>query len=100
MWRELGNLLNTSKKKSNNSISRIIVDNQALNNDKDIANALNTHFTQIDKNLVSKVVSQEPYSYATHLTAPVDDSLFLRPTNDEERLNELYQLKNKATLDV
>ena len=30
MWRELGNLLNTSKKKSNNSISRIIVDNKIL----------------------------------------------------------------------
>ena len=26
MWRELGNLLNTNKKKSNDSISRIIVD--------------------------------------------------------------------------
>ena len=31
MWRALGNLLNTSKKKSNNSISRIIVNNKILN---------------------------------------------------------------------
>ena len=31
---------------------------------------------------------------------PVDDSLFLRPTNDEELLNEINQLKNKTTLDV
>ena len=36
----------------------------------------------------------------TYLTDPVDDSLFLRPTNDEELLNEINQLKNKATLDV
>ena len=100
MWRELGNLLNTSKKKSNNSISRIIVDNKILNNHKDIANALNTHFTQIVKTLANKVVSQEPHSYATYLTDPVDDSLFLRPTNDEELMNEINQPKNKATLDV
>ena len=99
MWRELGNLLNTSRKKSNNSISRIIVDNKILNNDKDIANALNTHFTQIGKSLANKV-SQQPHSYATYLTDPVDDSLFLRPTNDGELLNEINQLKNKATLNV
>ena len=98
--RELGNLLNTSKKKSNNSVSRIIIDNKILTNDKDIANALNTHFTQIGKNLASKVVSQEPHSYATYVTDSVDDSLFLRPMNNEELLNEINQLKNKATLDV
>ena len=37
MWRELGNLLNTNKK-SNHSVSGIIVDNKILNNDKDIYN--------------------------------------------------------------
>ena len=96
MWRELGNLLNTSRKKSNNLISRIIVDNKILNNDNCKCTQLNTHFTQIGKNLTNKVVSQEPHSYATYLTDPVDDSLFLRPTNDEELLNEINQLKNKA----
>ena len=34
------------------------------------------------------------------LTDPVDDSLFLRPTNDKELMNEINHLKNKATLDV
>ena len=100
MWRELGNLLNTNKKKSNNSISRIIVDNKILSNDKDIANALNKHFTQIGKNLADKVIPQEPHSYATYLTDPTDDCLFLRPTNDEELMNEINHLKNKAILDV
>ena len=100
MRRELGNPLNTNKKKSNNSISRIIVDNKILRNDKDIANALNKHFTQIGRSLAGKVVPQEPHLYATYLTDPVNDSLFLRPTNDEELINEINHLKNKATLDV
>ena len=81
-------------------ISRIIVDNKILNNDNDIANALNKHFTQIGKNLANEVVPQEPHSYATYLTNPIDDSLFLRQTNDEELMNEINYLKNKATLDV
>ena len=100
MWRELGTLLNTNKMKSNNSISRIVVDNKVLSNDKDIADALNKHFTQICKNLANKVIPQEPHSYAMYLTDPIDDSLFLRPTNDEELMNEINHLKNKATLDV
>ena len=87
------NSVKKSKMKSNNSISRIIFDNKILNNDKNIANALNTHFTQIGKNLANKVVSQEPHSYATYLTDLVDGSLFLRPTNDEELLNEINQIK-------
>ena len=71
-----------------------------LSNDKDIANALNKHFTQIGKNLANKVIPQEPHSYARYLTDPIDDSLFLRPTNDEKIMNEINHLKNKATLDV
>ena len=35
-----------------------------------------------------------------YLTDPIDDSLFLRPTNDEELMNQIDHLKNKATLDV
>ena len=35
-----------------------------------------------------------------YLTDPIDDSLFLRPTNDEELMNEINHLKNKATLDL
>ena len=97
MWRELGNLLNTSKKKSNNSISRIVVDNNILNNDKNTANESNRHFMQIGKNIANKVVRQEPHSYVMYLTYQIDDSLFLRPTNDEELMNEI---NNKVTLDV
>ena len=55
---------------------------------------------QIGKNLANKVIPQEPHSYAMYLTDPIDDSLFLRPTNDEELMNEINHLKNKATLDV
>ena len=34
------------------------------------------------------------------MTDPIDESLFLRRTNDEELMNEINHLKNKATLDV
>ena len=57
MWKELGNLLNANKKKTSNSISKLIINNKELKN-KDIANALNEHFTTIGKNLAAKVIPQ------------------------------------------
>ena len=55
MWKELGNLLNTKKKSKGNSISKLSINNQEITKDKDIANALNDHFTKIGKNLADKV---------------------------------------------
>ena len=47
MREELGNLLNTKKKN--------IINNKEITDDKDIANALNDHFTKLGKNLADKV---------------------------------------------
>ena len=56
MWKELSNLLNTKKKSKGNSISKLtIYKNQEITKDKDIANALNDHFTKLGKNLAGKV---------------------------------------------
>ena len=100
MWKELGNLLNTKRKNNGNLINKLIINNKQLNNDKDIANALNTHFATIGKNLADKVMPEENNSFKTYLHEPISNSLFLRPTDNDEILNEINQLKHKSTLDV
>ena len=55
MWKELGNLLNAKKKSKGSSVSKIVINNKEITDDKDIANALNDHFTKIGKNLADKV---------------------------------------------
>ena len=54
MWKELGNLLNTKKESKGNSKSKLSINNQEITKDKDIANALNNHFTKIGKNLADR----------------------------------------------
>ena len=34
------------------------------------------------------------------MTDPINNSLFLRPTDTDEILKEINQLKNKTTLDI
>ena len=102
MWKELSNLLHTNRKNksnSNNSISKLIVNKKELTNNKEIANALNKHFTTIGKYLADKVIPQSNNSFKDYMTNPVNNCLFLRPTDTEEVTKEINQLKNKATLD-
>ena len=100
MWKELGNLLNTKKKIKGNLKSKLILNNQEITKDKDIANTLNDHFTTIGKNLVDKVRPERNHPFKNYLTDPISESLFLKPTDNSKVLEELNQLKNKATVDT
>ena len=40
-------------------ISKLIVNNVEITKDKDIANTLNKHFTNIGKNLVEKIIPKK-----------------------------------------
>ena len=96
----ISNLLNSNRTNKNNSISKLIINNKELTNNKDIANALNTHFVTIGENLADKVIPQENNSFKAYLTDPIKCSLFLRPTNSDEIIKEINQLKNQATIDI
>ena len=76
------------------------INNQEITKDKDIANALNDHFTKNGKNLADKVRPERNDLFKNYLTDPLSESLFLQPTNNSEVLKEINQLKNKATIDI
>ena len=100
MWKELGDLLRTTKRKKGNPISKLIVNNVEITKDKDIANTLTKHFTNIGKNLAEKIVPKQNLTFKTYLTDPIANSLYLRPTDSDEILKEINRLKTKATLDI
>ena len=43
---------------------------------------------------------EENNSFKTYLHEPISNSSFPRPTDKDEILTEIHQLKNKSTLDV
>ena len=92
MWKELGNLLNASKKKTSNLIRKLIINN------KDIANALNEHFTTIGKNLTAKFIPQVNNSFKTYMTDPINNSLFPRLTDTDEIIKKINQHRFIALL--
>ena len=79
MWKEQGDLLRTTKRKQGNPISKLMVNNVEITKDKDIANTLNKHFTNIGKNLAEKIVPKQNLIFKTYLTDPIANFLYLRP---------------------
>ena len=77
-----------------------MINNKEITDDKDIANALNDHFTKIGKNLADKVKPERNHLFKNYLTNLINESLFLRPTDNNEVLKEINQHKNKATIDI
>ena len=61
---------------------------------------LNYHFPKICKNPADKVRPERNHSLKNYLTDAINESLFLRPTDNNEVLKEINQLKNKATIDI
>ena len=98
MWKELGNLLSANRRKIGNPVSKLIVNNVEITKYKGIANTVNKNFTNIGKNLAEKIIPKQNLTFETYLIDPMSNSLYLRPTNSDEILKQIDQLKTKATL--
>ena len=101
MWKYLGPILNPAKKGSkNNSIDKLVTDGVTIQNDKDIANALNNYFSNIGNEL-SKQVPCVNTTFKDYMPDPIEKSAYLKPTYEAELDIEIGKLKtNKSVLDI
>ena len=101
MWKYLGPILNPAKKGSkNNSIDKLVIDGVTIQNDKDIANALNNYFSNIENEL-SKQVPDVNTTFKDYMPDPIEKGVYLKPTNEAELGKEIGKLKtNTSVLDI
>ena len=89
MWKQLSYLLDTKISKSKkNSVNKLIIDGKTVSNDKEIANALNSHFLNVGPNLANKV-NHSSISHKDFLLNPTTDTVFLTPTDSIDILEEM-----------
>ena len=97
MWNQLSYFLNTKNSKSKrNSVNKLIIDGKTVSNDKEIANALNSHFLNVGPNSANKV-NHSSVSHKDYLLNPTTDTVFLTPTDSIEISEEISSLKNKKS---
>ena len=90
-WEKIREIINISKKGSNN-INCIQIGRTTISNSSDIANEFNRHFTLFAKQIEEKL--RKPKHYCSkYLKNPNSNFFFIAPTNIEEFLSEIKNLK-------
>ena len=90
-WEGIREIINISKKGSNN-INCIQIRRTTISNSSDIANEFNRHFTLVAKQIEEKLIKPK-HHYSKYLKNPNSNSFFIAPTNNEEVLSEIKNLK-------
>ena len=91
-WEGIREIINISKKGSNN-INSIQIGKNTLTNSSDIANEFNRYLTSVAKQIEEKLIKTK-HPYSKYLENPNSNSFFITPTNNEEVLFEIKNLKN------
>ena len=82
MYLKRGQIISTAFKLEKNTIT----------NSSDIPNEFNRHFTSVAKEIEEKLIKPKHY-YSKYLKKPNSNSFFITPTNNEEVLSEIKNLK-------
>ena len=90
-WEGIREIINISKKGSNN-INCIQIGRTTISNSSDITNEFNGHFTSVAKQIEQKLTKPK-HHYSKYLKNPSSNSFFIAPTNNEEVLPEIKNLK-------
>ena len=90
-WEGIREIMNISKKRSNN-INSIQIGKSTITNSSDIANEFNRHFASVAKQIEAKLINAKHY-YSKYLKNANSNSFFITPTNNEEVLSEIKNLK-------
>ena len=89
-WEGVSELISISKKGSKN-VNCIQIGKNTITNSSDIANEFNRYFTSVAKQIERKLLKLKHYS--KYLKNPNSNSFFITPTNNEEVLSEIKNLK-------
>lgn len=96
MWKNINSLMKSNKKAE--QIEKIYTNNKTITNEKEIANEMNTYFSNIGKVLDEKINNN--YNFLDYLSDPYHNSIYLEDTNEEEIIKIINKLPNKNTTGV
>ena len=94
-WDGISEIINI-KKKETNYVTSLKLNDNTITDSQTIANTFNNHFTSIAKNIEQNLITSKS-KYYDYLKDSSQQTFFLSPTNEQEVLTTIKQLKrNKA----
>jgi hypothetical protein len=90
IWKVYSQVLGTAKQKKSLKLSKLVVNNESITGDSNIANAFNGYFANIGTELSLKYPHNDNYKrYLTHNNL---NNMFLSPVTIQEVINEINRL--------
>ena len=95
LWDEFGPILSKKGVKGKNSIIKLVVNKQTINDSTAIANAINKHFCEIGPKLAAKI--EKDNNFRDYLGDSSEHSFFLKAVDESDVLEELLKLNHRKS---
>jgi hypothetical protein len=100
MWKNLAPVVNHTKYKKRQDITKLLHDGQMLSDKMAISNAMNKFFCTIGENLQEKIHNINPSLYKTYLHNPTVNSFYLSPLTETEISSELKKINPRKAVGI
>ena len=95
-WKTFGQTLNPGKKKKSAHLQKLIIGDEEIRGDQNIADKMNTHFCNVGRNINRKLPNIAG-SFTNYLKNQIRHTFFLSPVIEQEISRELSNLNQKKS---
>ena len=95
MWRTLGSIINPTKTQKKHKITKLIINDETINDSKEISNQINKYFCTIGSKLANDLPNGK--SFHSYLENKITQTMFLSPIEESEITNEIRKLNERKS---
>ena len=98
LWKHLGPIINSNKKKTMSSITKLLYEGRCIKDNDGIANSMNEYFCSVGKKLQQDLPQNTAGSFKDYLPDRNENSFYITPISSDEVSKEITKLDpRKAT---
>ena len=93
-WKSFGNTINAKKNRNYSKLPKLIIGDNVITNDSDIANGFNDYFCSVGENIAGNIGNSNT-NFRQYLTDKIQSTFFMSPVLEPEVHRELRKLQPK-----
>ena len=95
MWKTLGSIINPDKKQKQRQITKLIIDENIIENSQEISNEINRYFCTIGNKLATALPNGN--SFKVYMKNKIPNTMFLSPIRESEVTTEIAKLNERKS---
>ena len=95
MWKALGSIINPDKTRKQQQITKLIIGEEVVEDNKGISDRMNDYFCTVGRKLANELPNGK--SFNTYLKNKISQTMFLSPIQESEITLEILKLNNRKS---